>query len=134
MNNLNPPDYDFIWTVDGENWDGRFFDGLDELRDFVSDLVSANEENPEFKFYGRRFEVMDTCDMLDYGIRPGRVRLARDGEVEDAALTDRERAQVKHVLLNLIEDCEACSASAPDLAHAAADAARALIELDARGE
>lgn len=77
MKDLNPPDYDFVWTVDGEDWNGELFDSLDELRDFAGDLVSANEGNPAFKFYGRRFEVMDACDMLDRGIRPERVRLAR---------------------------------------------------------
>lgn len=48
------------------DWDGRFFDSLDELRDFASDLVIANEENPALKFYGRRFEVMDaaTCSTI----------------------------------------------------------------------
>lgn len=66
MKDLNPPDYDFVWTVDGGGWDGRFFDSLDELHDFAGDLVSANEENPAFKFYGRRFEVMDACDMLHH--------------------------------------------------------------------
>lgn len=70
-------DYDFTWTTDGENWKRRLFGDLDELRDFAGDLVGANEENPEFKFYGRRSEVMDTCDMLDCCIRPERVRLAR---------------------------------------------------------
>lgn len=64
MKDLNPPDYDFVWTVKGGDWDGRFFDSLDELRDFASDLVIANEENPALKFYGRRLEVMDACGML----------------------------------------------------------------------
>lgn len=96
MKDLNPPDYDFIWTVDGEDWKGELFDSLDELRDFASDLVSANEGNPKLKFYGRRYEVMDTCDMLGYGICPARVRLARFGTraAADAAraLIELERA------------------------------------------
>ena len=76
-NDFMQADYDFTWTTDGENWDRKLFVGLDDLRDFASDLVSANEENPELKFYGRRYEVMNTCDMLDYGIHPESVRLAR---------------------------------------------------------
>lgn len=97
MKDLNPPDYDFVWTVDGEDWDGRFFDSLDELRDFAGDLVSANEGNPAFKFYGRRFEVMDTCDMLDRGIRPERVRLAREEEVDEARPTGVADAETREL-------------------------------------
>ena len=52
--------------MDGGDWDGRLFDSLDELPNFAGDLVSADEENPAFKFYGRRFEVMDACDMLHH--------------------------------------------------------------------
>lgn len=79
--NTSDFDYDFTWTVDGERWDSKPFENLESLRDFASDLVSANEGNTEFKFYGRRFEVMDTCDMLDYGICPAHVRLASSAQV-----------------------------------------------------
>ena len=79
--NLSDFDYDFTWTVDGEHWDSKPFEDMGSLRDFASDLVSANEGNPKLKFYGRRYEVMDTCDMLDYGICPARVRLARSAQV-----------------------------------------------------
>lgn len=74
-------DYDFTWTVDGDRWDCKPFENFESLRDFASDLVSANKGNPKLKFYGRRYEVMDTCDMLDYGICPARVRLARSAQV-----------------------------------------------------
>lgn len=79
--NTSDFDYDFTWTVDGEHWDRKSFEDMGSLRDFASDLVSANEGNPKLKFYGRRYEVMDTCDMLDYGICPARVRLARSAQV-----------------------------------------------------
>lgn len=136
MKDLNPPDYDFIWTVDGEDWDGRFFDSLDELRDFADDLVSANEENPAFKFYGRRFEVMDACDMLDRGIRPERVRLAREEEVDEGAepiLSDERRDFVAKRLIHLIRLADECAGYGGDpakMAHATADATLALIELE----
>lgn len=97
MKALNPPDYDFVWTVDGEDWNGELFDSLDELRDFAGDLVSANEGNPAFKFYGRRFEVMDACDMLDRGIRPERVRLARKEEVDEARPTGVTDAETREL-------------------------------------
>lgn len=129
MKDLNPPNYDFIWTVDGEDWKGELFDSLDELRDFASDLVSANEGNPKLKFYGRRYEVMDTCDMLDYGICPARVRLAREEEAQ-TALAEEERAKVKRALLGLIEDCAIGWEPLTERTRAAADAARALIELE----
>lgn len=130
MKGLNQPDYDFVWTVDGEDWDGRLFDSLDELRDFAGDLVSANEGNPAFKFYGRRFEVMDTCDMLDHGIRPERVRLARFEEGNEGAIAEEERAQAKRALLGLIEDCAIGWEPLTERTRAAADAALALIELE----
>lgn len=130
MKDLNPPDYDFVWTVDGEDWNGELFDSLDELRDFAGDLVSANEENPAFKFYGRRFEVMDACDMLDRGIRPERVRLTRFEEGDEAVLAEEGCAQAKRALLGLIEDCAIGWEPLTERTRAAADAARALIELE----
>ena len=130
MKELNPPDYDFVWTADGEDWDGRFFDSLDELRDFAGDLVSANEGNPAFKFYGRRFEAMDTCDMLDHGIHPERVRLARFDEGDEGTIAEEERAQAKRALLGLIEDCAIGWEPLTERTRAAADAALALIELE----
>ena len=105
MEDLNTSDYEFVWTANGVHWAGRFFDSLDELRDFAGDLVSANEENPAFKFYGRRFEVMDACDMLDRGIRPERVRLTRFEEGDEGAepvLSGKRRDFVAERLIHLI--------------------------------
>lgn len=133
MKDLNPPDYDFVWTVDGEDWNGELFDSLDELRDFAGDLVSANEGNPAFKFYGRRFEVMDACDMLDRGIRPERVRLARYEEGDEGAepvLSGKRRDFVAKRLIRLIDECAGYGGNLDEMAHAAADATRALIELE----
>ncbi len=133
MKDLNPPDYDFVWTVDGEDWNGELFDSLDELRDFAGDLVSANEGNPAFKFYGRRFEVMDACDMLDRGIRPERVRLARFEEGDEGAepvLSGKRRDFVAKRLIRLIDECAGYGGNLDEMAHAAADATRALIELE----
>lgn len=133
MKELNPPDYDFVWTVDGEDWNGELFDSLDELRDFAGDLVSANEGNPAFKFYGRRFEVMDACDMLDRGIRPERVRLARFEEGDEGAepvLSGKRRDFVAKRLIRLIDECAGYGGNLDEMAHAAADATRALIELE----
>lgn len=133
MKDLNPPDYDFVWTVDGEDWNGELFDSLDELRDFADDLVSANEENPAFKFYGRRFEVMDACDMLDRDIRPERVRLARFEEGDEGAepvLSGKRRDFVAKRLIRLIDECAGYGGNLDEMAHAAADATRALIELE----
>lgn len=133
MKDLNPPDYDFVWTVDGEDWNGELFDSLDELRDFAGDLVSANEGNPAFKFYGRRFEVMDACDMLDRGIRPERVRLARFEEGNEGAepvLSGKRRDFVAKRLIRLIDECAGYGGNLDEMAHAAADATRALIELE----
>lgn len=133
MKDLNPPDYDFVWTVDGENWKSELFDSLDELRDFAGDLVSANEGNPAFKFYGRRFEVMDTCDMLDHGIRPERVRLARFNKEDEGAepvLSGKRRDFVAKRLIRLIDECAGYGGNLDEMAHAAADATRALIELE----
>lgn len=130
MKDLNTPDYEFVWTANGVHWAARLFDSLDELRDFAGDLVSANEENPAFKFYGRRFEVMDTCDMLDHCIRPERVRLARFEEGDEPALAEEGRGQAKRALLGLIEDCAIGWEPLTERTRAAADAARALIELE----
>lgn len=133
MKDLNPPDYDFVWTVDGEDWNGELFDSLDELRDFAGDLVSANEGNPAFRFYGRRFEVMDACDMLDRGIRPERVRLARFEEGDEGAepvLSGKRRDFVAKRLIRLIDECAGYGGNLDEMAHAAADATRALIELE----
>lgn len=133
MKDLNPPDYDFVWTVDGEDWNGELFDSLDELRDFAGDLVSANEGNPAFKFYGRRFEVMDACDMLDRGIRPERVRLTRFEEGDEGAepvLSGKRRDFVAKRLIRLIDECAGYGGNLDEMAHAAADATRALIELE----
>lgn len=130
MKDLDTSDYEFVWTANGVHWAGRFFDSLDELRDFADDLVSANEGNPAFKFYGRRLEVMDACDMLDRGIRPERVRLARFEEGDEAVLAEEGCAQAKRALLGLIEDCAIGWEPLTERTRAAADAARALIELE----
>lgn len=133
MEDLNTSDYEFVWTANGVHWAGRFFDSLDELRDFAGDLVSANEENPAFKFYGRRFEVMDACDMLDRGIRPERVRLARFEEGDEGAepvLSGKRRDFVAKRLIRLIDECAGYGGNLDEMAHAAADATRALIELE----
>lgn len=130
MKDLNTSDYEFVWTANGVHWAGRFFDSLDELRDFADDLVSANEGNPAFKFYGRRFEVMDACDMLDRDIRPERVRLARFEEGDEGVLAEEGCAQAKRALLSLIEDCAIGWEPLTERTRAAADAARALIELE----
>lgn len=136
MEDLNTSDYEFVWTANGVHWAGRFFDSLDELRDFAGDLVSANEENPAFKFYGRRFEVMDACDMLDRGIRPERVRLTRFEEGDEGAepvLSGKRRDFVAERLIHLIrliDECAGYGGDPAEMAHAAADATRALIELE----
>lgn len=133
MKDLNTPDYEFVWTANGAHWAARLFDSLDELRDFAGDLVSANEENPAFKFYGRRFEVMDACDMLDRGIRPERVRLARFEEGDEGAepvLSGKRRDFVAKRLIRLIDECAGYGGNLDEMAHAAADATRALIELE----
>lgn len=133
MKDPNTSDYEFVWTANGVHWAGRFFDSLDELRDFASDLVSANEENPAFKLYGRRFEVMNTCDMLDYGIRPERVRLARFEEGDEGAepiLSGKRKDFVAKRLIHLVDECAGYGGNLDEMAHAAADATRALIELE----
>lgn len=69
--------YDLTWTTDDVHWMRRQFADMDELREFAIELEAANEDNLDFAFYGRRYEAMNTCDMLDRCICAAKVRLAR---------------------------------------------------------
>ena len=73
------------------------------------------------------------CDMLDRGIRPERVRLARFEEGDEGAepvLSGKRRDFVAKRLIRLIDECAGYGGNLDEMAHAAADATRALIELE----
>ena len=69
-------DWEVTWTEDGDLWESKLFEHLNDAREFANGLFSENESNKEFKFYARRFVTVNTCDFLDNAFCAVQVRIS----------------------------------------------------------
>lgn len=68
-------DWDLTWTTNNKDWHTRLFETLDECREYARELLSANEENPDYMFFARRHCTVAMCDLLDETVPAARVRV-----------------------------------------------------------
>lgn len=126
-------DWDLTWTTNGRDWHTRLFETLDECREHARELLSANEENPDYMFFARRHCTVAMCDLLDETVPAARVRVMTGlsswtcgggadrpdvgavGEEIDASpnLTDRGRELIKGRLIKFVVGTCGLGVSAP---------------------
>lgn len=57
--------YEYTYTTDGKTWHSVLFETLEDAREYATQIVAENEENPRFMSLARRMVLVSLSDFMD---------------------------------------------------------------------